>query len=180
MVISIMSLLFLMVLYAVTSYYSDKLSFLEVVDAGPVVYHVNKANTNIKIKPLTSHDCIYTKEGKRVNLYDFQQFAVIGECMRAEGIEEGNVVLVKKFGVKESKQNLIKPKDVLVIYLNDKRYKGYKVRVFEDFDTDGSLKTFCYNEDGSLHNSSKNHQIDQVIGTVKFVIDTGEARSITN
>jgi len=180
MVISIILLLILLVVYVVSSYYSEKLSFLEVVDAGPVVHHTKKSNANIKIKPLTSHDCIYTKSGKRVNLSGFHQFAVIGECMQVKEIEEGNIVLVKKFDNKETKKDLLKPQDVLVICLNDKKYKGYKIRVFEGFDKDGSLKTFCYNADGSLHNSSKNHQIDQIIGVVKFVVDMNKMKSTIN
>jgi len=170
MVVSIILLLFLLVLYAISSYYSDKLSFLRIIDAGPVVNH-GKSNTNVKIKPLTSQDCIYTKERKRVNLSNFQQFAVVGECMRGRKIEEGNIVLVERFDNKKDKKDLIKPQDILVIYLNDKKYKGYKIREFKGFDEDGTLITFWYEEDNTKHRSSVNHQINQVAGVVKHVIN---------
>ena len=171
MEIAILILLALLTIYVIFSYWSNTLSVLEVAEAGPVNYF-HKANFP-RVKPLTNLDKVYTKS-ELINIYEYQQFAIHGSCMEERQVYNGDIILSKMFknsNDKEKKKAIEnKERPLLVIYLYDKNYRGFKIREFSRFLEDNGVETFYYNLDGSRRFSSKPHKMEQIVGLVEYVI----------
>jgi len=162
MAIAILILMALLAVYVISSYLSDKLSVLQVAEAGSASYF-NK-NDRPRVKPLTNAD---------ININEYHQFAVHGSCMQKRHIYNGNIILSKIFKKDDNKEKMITEKQVsqiLLIYLYDRNYKGFKIREFEGWTENGDANTFYYNSDGSRRYSSKPHKLEQIVGTVDYVI----------
>jgi hypothetical protein len=90
--------------------------------------------------------------------------------MRQRCICNGDIVFARKFDKTFTLDNIC-PGNILLLYLNDARYEGYKIRVFKQYSPDKELETFYYNPDGSERSSSKTHSLSRVVGVVQYKIE---------
>ena len=100
----------------------------------------------------------------------YKRFVVKGDCMKPRNIFNGDVIFIESFKENASdddKFQIIKENDILLIYLDDKRFKGYKIRGFSKRNEDGSLETFYYKEDGTTKISGHSHRLESIGGIVK-------------
>jgi hypothetical protein len=171
----ILILLLPLLIYAGATYFIEKISTLQWVEAGPVdsVCWHNRS----KVKMLTNRDIVRADNGNVKNISEYRQFAVSGTCMEKRGIKSGGIVFVEMFENTDNakKWELIKKDDILLIYLDDERYKGYKIRGFDGTDGNNSdrLMTFYYQGDRK-YESSQSHSISQIVGKVKFAVTPEE------
>jgi len=168
---AILILMAILTLYVLSSYWSGKLSVLQVAEAGPASYF-NKHNRP-KIKRLTDHDYIRS-ESELININEYKQLAVHGVCMEKRNIRNGDIILTKMFKKNDDKKYIISQKQtpIVVIFLFDKNYKGFKIREFVGFREDGAVDTCYYNLIGERRNSSKPHKLEQIVGIVDYVRHT--------
>ena len=87
--------------------------------------------------------------------------------MTKRGIPNGAQLLVEPIKNEEEFKQKVHPHDILMIYITDK--KIYKIRELNHIEGKEAF-TFCYNPDGSIHNSSRTHKIDSVKGVVRYRI----------
>lgn len=93
---------------------------------------------------------------------------VSGNCMKPYNISSGDEMLVELIDHSKPIDGQIKEKDVLLIHLRDSGIN--KIRAFKRFADDGTLETYWFESDGSVHRSSKNHTKDSLVGVVKYRI----------
>lgn len=108
----------------------------------------------------------YKKREANGKISVHRNFVVKGKCMEPKGISEGNVVDVKV--LEKSERSLLnkdlKKDQIVLIFLNDERFRGYKLRIVKEVrDTDAL--TYYY-EDGQLKDSSRPHKFKDVVGIV--------------
>lgn len=106
--------------------------------------------------------------GKYINTRNYIRIKINGKCMTPRNILDGEEWLVEPLNNIEDKKSILKVKDVILLYIEDKG--RYILREFEDYDIDGSLKTLRYNDDKTERHSSRNHQLNQVKGIVRYAI----------
>ena len=94
----------------------------------------------------------------------FRRFVVKGTCMEEKNINNGSIVNARIFNSTEEKLNL-KNGDVVLIYLNDKKFRGYKLRCVKNVNLQ-DVETFYYNK-GKEIPSSKPHKLDSIIGIIE-------------
>ena len=134
---------------------------LPLVEAGPIsgVKRTGLSRTNGRIK------AVYKKTINGIE-YKYRTFIVQGKCMDKIGIKPNDLVSVKMLSNTDKKTE-IKPGTPVLIFLNDKKFRGYKIRIIKEFFEDEKAKTFYYNEDGSEHESSEPHTLSAIIGIVE-------------
>lgn len=109
----------------------------------------------------------YKKRESNGSLTIYRRFIVRGKCMAPKGIKEGGIVDVRIFNRKEHsnlRDNLSEGK-VVLIYLNDEKFRGYKLRIIKELRQDAAI-TFYYN-DGEEKESSSPHLLKDIIGVVE-------------
>lgn len=97
-----------------------------------------------------------------------RNFIVKGKCMKPKGINEGIIVDVRMLNKTERshlKDNLSSG-DIVLIYLNDRRFRGYKLRIIKEIRQNDTI-TFYYNHE-SEQKSSKLHLLKDIIGFVEM------------
>lgn len=97
---------------------------------------------------------------------DLQYFVVKNQCMKIKGISEGDIVGVRMFDdgcdiQLSSKKNLM-----LLIYLDDKHFKGYKIREQGEITDDGMAYNTYHYKGGIQNKSSKPHSLASIKGVV--------------
>ena len=119
--------------------------------------------------PFTFFDKI-TANGKVINEREYFPITVKGSCMERRNIFSGDILYVKKVNALsiEEKKEIIKEKDILLIYLPEK--DEYKIREFEDIDSENRAKTFYYNSDGSKHYSTFSHDFQRIEGIISYKV----------
>lgn len=113
------------------------------------------------------HVPIKDKTGKVINGKDTIRLKVNGVCMEPRGIHDGDELIAVRINNLIPFEKQVKRDDILLIHIEDKDIN--KIRIFDDFAEDNSLKTYRY-EEGVRKNSSRNHKIESVQGVVKFVL----------
>lgn len=137
-----------------------------VADAGPTKKLTDKEQrANDELRP---YQFIRLGSGKNINSRDYMRVKVDGHCMEPRGIKDGCQVLVLPRNKNEQFKKQVKLGDILLIYLHDK--KVYKLRILENYDNEKQLITFRY-ENGQKHRSQRNHNPDDVLGVVKYILE---------
>lgn len=111
---------------------------------------------------------LYDKDGTKIDLTGLIRIVSNGNCMFRRNIVKGTQLYVRAIQRGNAKKEELKAGDILLIQLSDTGV--YKIREFEKSNDDNTLQTFYYNEDGSHHNSSNPHRIEDVVGIVKYRI----------
>lgn len=177
--ITIIVLFLILAIYAFSSYIYNRQYFpvIEDVEAGPLDFIEKQKEETEKdnLKPLMVKDEVLTTSKDIVKISDYKQFRVKGNCMRNRGIESGDIILAHIFKSDTEKEQL-KKDDILLIYIDDERYRGYKIRIFDKYSelSKNLLKTYCYTDEGEIHYSKRDHNIKNVFGIVKMKITKSE------
>lgn len=132
------------------------------VEAGPT--SDVKSTTIQRIEP--NIPPVYTKEEKGVKTLH-RHFVVRGTCMEHIKIPNGTIVDVTMFN-KHQRNDIskyIKEGDIILIFINDKNFRGYKLRIVKQV-MDDSAQTYYYDGD-TMHLSSKPHLFKDIVGIVK-------------
>lgn len=149
-------------LYGICNYALYALSCsLPAVEAGPIA---GVSSTGIRRMPqkIKSSYKIF-KDGVTIK---YRRFVVQGDCMTCKGINAGEIIKVRMFTGEIDKKSLIQPGDIVLIYLNDENFRGYKIRAISKI-LDDEAKTHYYNIRGEEVASSKNHSFHSIIGVVE-------------
>lgn len=153
--------LLLMTLYAISSFF---LYTLPIVEAGPIF---GVKCTGLRRMPERINSSY--KKVKHGVVYWYRRFFVQGECMTKVGIRPESIVSVRM--IPEKEKNGLKSGDIVLIFLNDKNFRGYKIRIIKNIDGNDA-NTFYYDENGNERMSSKSHTLVSIIG----VIDLEESK----
>lgn len=97
---------------------------------------------------------------------ELQYFVVKNQCMQIKGISDGDVIGVRMIENGDSIPTISKGNHILLIYLNDENFKGYKIREQGEITNDGTAYNTYHYENGRQHKSSKPHSIDSIKGIV--------------
>lgn len=92
-------------------------------------------------------------------------YVVQNHCMELRGIYPGDVIGVQKFN-DEFTLDDTDEKSVLLIFLNDENFHGNKIRVRGNAESDGTYSTYFFEDDGSMHFSTKRHKAIDIRGVV--------------
>lgn len=108
----------------------------------------------------------YKKKDEKGDVSIHRNFIVRGNCMSPKGIKDGSTVDIKV--IKKSDRPRIKEKlekdQIVLISLNDERFRGYKLRIIKDLrDTDAL--TYYYKGD-QIEDSSRPHAYKDIIGVL--------------
>ena len=173
-------LLVLFVLMSHLSYLKTKPKLDEVEagsEAGSTGNMVMGQSRNYKVKPLREQDKLFIN-GEQKDISSYKQFIIKGNCMKARNIFEGDIILAELFDKNDEKlpnavkREKIKENDILLIYLNDEKFRGHKIRVFSGYKNESDeLNTFYYHSDGTIRNSKKQLKLEDVKGIVKIKLD---------
>ena len=99
-------------------------------------------------------------------------FVVQNQCMTPKHIYHNDIIGVKIFDETFTVEQ-VKEGDVLLIWLDDENFKGYKIRIKGKFDGTDAYETFYY-EGQQIQQSHQNHRISTIKGVVEEVIHCGE------
>ena len=158
-------MLLVIVLYAYTNVCVGGREYIQCVDAGPT-----KDVTAEFLKEKSFYDerkIVRDQNDKIVDTHNMMRIVVQGDCMKPKGIFSGDQLLVEKIDRKKTFEEQIKKGNIVLIYLADKGI--YKIRIFEDYEEDGSLKTYHYIEN-KRRNSKYPHKRNCVLGKVVYKV----------
>lgn len=134
------------------------------VEAGPIAE--TKATGFRQVKD--NFQSTYRSTDKNGRSAIYRKFIVKGTCMENKGIKEGSLIDVRLFD-KEEKKNLaekLAKEDIVLIYLNDKDFKGYKIRIVKELEDKFAL-TYYYNGQNPK-DSSRPHFYSAILGKVEI------------
>lgn len=97
---------------------------------------------------------------------ELQYFIVRNECMKPLNINPNDIVGVQMFNDDFTIKD-IENGDILLIYLSDDKFQGYKIRVLDH--SYGDLCYTYYFNGNNKQNSSKPHSLDKIKGIVKEI-----------
>lgn len=106
--------------------------------------------------------------GNYINTNDLIRIEIKGNCMRPRNVYDGEEWLVFPIDSTKKCEEQIKPKDIVLIYLEDKNI--YKIREVRSFLGNQFLDTIYYDNDGETNQSSKPHSYASVRGILRFAI----------
>ena len=153
-------------LYGLCSFYGNKPEYVICVEAGP---SDNVSYEDLKSCSFYDHKVVIRdKDGTNINTSDMFRVVVRGNCMKPKSIEDGAQLLVKKINPLSEFSSQIKQGDILLIHLNDSRID--KIRIFDEYNNNGELLTYRYDNNSVRINSSKPHKKSSIIGVVKYKI----------
>jgi hypothetical protein len=146
--------------------------YLNLTKGEKVIFVEAGSTDGVSAKDLSSSyrepKCIVkNSDGKRIDTRNMIKVVAKGDCMAPRGIHTGSQLLVKKVNRKDL-HNEVKPKDILLIHLKDKRI--YKIREFKGYVSEHELQTCRYDEQGNVVESSRPHAEDTIVGVVKYAI----------
>lgn len=130
--------------------------FLFPVEAGPI------SDTN---EDFTKPVSVRIGEMKKTPGLDY--FLVKNECMRPIGICPGDIIGVQLFGEGFTIVD-VKEGDVLLIELDDEKFRGRKIRVMDHIE-ENAFATYYYVGRKKRQASSKLHSFDSIRGVVREV-----------
>jgi hypothetical protein len=158
-----------LVTYIIVSSMTTKPVKLPKVETGHIIYDSFAEGNPIPVDKILAAGKKFVVDGKKYDTLDYILARADGVSMKKRGINNGDIVYAKKFD-DVFRKDQIKPNDILLILLNDERYKGYKIRVCKgrNPNDERELETFYYDSDGNERLSSKNHRIELVQGVIKY------------
>lgn len=128
------------------------------VEAGPTKQFCNK---KIDLTSLVSVDM------KNISIDpNLKYFVVKNQCMYMRGISDGDIIGVRMLNDKDKISALHKKGLMLLIYLDDKNFKGYKIREQGEITNNRMAYNTYHYKDGIQHKSSKPHFIESIKGIV--------------
>lgn len=156
MIYAVITLAVILIMYTAGNYL---LYTLPVVEAGPIsgVKHTGLQRTHQRLN--SSYRAM--KDGTQ---YHYRRFIVQGDCMSSQGIKPHDVICVRIFN-NEKEKTILKQNDFVLIFLNDKKFRGYKIRRIKDLTKD-KANTFYYTSTGAEQSSSEPHALKSIIGIV--------------
>jgi hypothetical protein len=154
----------------ITSIKQQKMFKVQTVVTGQVFYHAEEYSNPVRVDKVIRFGKKFIVGGETFNSSDFIQVRAGGYSMKRRGIVDGDIIYARKFDGNFT-LNEIKEGDLLLIYLNDARYKGYKIRIFRKYADNNEIETYYYNKDGTERNSSHAHSSDRVAGVIKYKIE---------
>ncbi|MDR0711116.1 MAG: hypothetical protein LBF67_02055 [Prevotellaceae bacterium] len=137
------------------------------VETGPII-SVDK-NNPVAIDKILSYGKRFVVKGKKHDASHYILVRADGASMKRRGINNGDIIYARRFDESFGKDK-IQPDDILLIYLDDDRYKGYKIRGCKKYNPndESELETYYYDNDGNERVSSKNHKLEFVQGVVRY------------
>jgi hypothetical protein len=170
---SIITIVFIVIFVALVTYIVvssmrlQKMPRLPKVETGHIVY--SDKNNPVAVDKILSYGKKFVVKGKKYDASSYILVRADGASMKRRGINNGDIIYARKFDESFGKEN-IQPDDILLIYLNDERYKGYKVRVCKRYNPNNKdeLETYYYDNEENERVSSKNHKLEFVQGIVKY------------
>lgn len=97
-----------------------------------------------------------------------EHFVVHNDCMVSRGIMPGDVIGVRMFSDNFTLSNT-KPDDIMLIHLDDARFRGHKIRVRGEQDTTNNVCHTYYYKGNSKILSAHPHNNDSIKGVVEDV-----------
>ena len=155
----------LLIIYYLSSKNSADKEFVRCVEAGPTAEMTAK-----ELARYSFYDRRRELKDQNGNLIDrthLERVIVKGGCMTRRGIPNGAQLLVDPINNEVEFNQKVHPHDILMIYIADKDI--YKIRELDHIEGT-EAHTFCYNPDGSRHDSSRSHQVNSVKGVVRYRI----------
>lgn len=110
---------------------------------------------------------IYDSNNHPIDTKDYLRVVVSGNCLSPTGITNRSQLLVYRFK-DENEKSEIKSGDILMIHLKSKNID--KVRVFDRMRDDGKMDTYRYSDNGEKIMSSRPHDLQSVVGVVKYLL----------
>lgn len=162
MAIIIFSILFVFVLaaYAFMSLCVNR-TFVQCVEAGPTnavtAEELKKKSLYIRNKRMVDGS------GHTLLPEDYFRVVVNGNCLAPKNIYDKDILVVKKY--KQSDKDCLTSGKVALLHLKDTGV--YKIREIVSVDGD-KIMTKYYLDNGTSQESSKCHNISQLIGIVRF------------
>lgn len=148
----------LITFYAIGNFFLHTLPFIE---AGPI--------SGVKRTGLQRmHERINAsyKKTTQSGVYRYRRFVVQGECMTKIGIKPKSVVSARMFS-NDDEKNHLKAGDAVVIFLNDRKFRGYKIRIIKTI-SGSKAETYYFDKEGNKNPSSEPHSLINIIGVVDF------------
>lgn len=139
-----------------------------------VIYHKKRKKVDmllVEAGPTTNAKEDFTKKvpvivGNMQMNPSYQYFKVVNDCMKMRHISSGDVIGVQPLNENYT-INDINQGDILLIYLNDERFSGHKIRVMKDIVGD-AFNTYYFVGD-TKQQSSEPHPFSTIRGVVKEV-----------
>lgn len=97
----------------------------------------------------------------------FSYYVVRNDCMKPIGIESGDIVGVQPFD-ENFKLKDVEEGDVLLIYLDDEKFHGHKIRVMDHVEGNAFV-TYYYVGNKKRQLSSNPHSFNTICGVVREV-----------
>lgn len=100
---------------------------------------------------------------------NLRYFVVKNQCMQTKGISDGDIIGVRMLNDKDKISALHKKGLILLIYLDDQNFKGYKIREQGEITNNKMAYNTYHYKDGVQHKSSKPHSIESIKGIVEEI-----------
>lgn len=100
---------------------------------------------------------------------ELQYFVVTNQCMQVKGISEGDIIGVRMFKEGYCLPSPSEKGRILLIFLDDDHFKGYKIREQGEMTSDGKAYNTFHYKGGTQNMSSKPHSISSIKGFVEEV-----------
>lgn len=113
------------------------------------------------------YQVVLDSNGHLIPAKDYIKVVVKGNCLEPKGIVNGSELLVYKFKNNAEKKS-IKEGDILMIHLESKGID--KIRIFESMREDGLMDTYRFDADKNKKMSSRPHDLNSVVGKVKYLL----------
>lgn len=133
---------------------------LPIVEAGPT----GVSSTGFKHLSCKINSSFTKRDSGK--LYRYRNFIVQGDCMIPRNIKPNDIIKVKMFDNKFTSDNIVSG-NIVLIFLNDKKFRGYKVREIEKVH-DKKAITFYYNKKGDKIQSSLPYSLENIKGIVEL------------
>jgi hypothetical protein len=172
---SVITIVFIVIFAALITYIivssvrAQKAPRLPKVETGHIIEENSIKSNPVAVDKILLQGKKFVVRGKKYDASGYILVRADGSSMKRRGINNGDIVYAKKFD-DTFKKDQIQPDDILLIHLNDERYKGYKIRVFRKYNSANAdeLETYYYDSEGDERTSSKNHRLELVQGVVKY------------
>lgn len=136
----------------------SNIKMLRQVEAGPTKRWLNRKIDLTPMVPVDMEDIDINPK--------LEYFVVKNRCMQIRGISEGDIVGVRMCDNACLPETTGNEPPILLIYLDDKNFKGFKIREQGDITCDGTAYNTYHYEGGIKHRSSKPHAISSIKGVV--------------
>lgn len=140
----------------------ERIMQLPQVEAGPTKHFCKK---RIDLTPLVDVDMENISMDPALSY-----FVVKNQCMQIKGISDGDIIGVRMLTDRE-KQSVLhrKKQQILLIHLDDRKFRGYKIREQGEITSDGMAYDTYHYKGGRQRQSSAPHSMESIKGVVMEV-----------